>query len=148
VKSFRTRYRVVCVDKSELYDGVKELLDTLQSSGITIGIASSKPNEMIIKILEHGGMRGYFPLISGIVSSDDHADKTTCIERALDVLGTAPGRVLMVGDRFYDAEGAQNAGVDFCAALYGGYAADDEFAPYPCVCGVQSPREIAEFVLG
>ena len=53
----------------------------------------------------------------------------------------------MVGDTFYDADGAQQSGVDFAAALWGfGDAAD--FDRFPSVLRAKTPAEVADFVLG
>ena len=152
MKIFRAHYREACVEGSELYNGMDDALRRLESAGVTLAIASSKPNEMIGRILEADGMTGAFAVISGLRSPDDRVSKTVCIERALDAIGVpekiSKERVLMVGDRCYDAEGAANAGLDFCAALYAGFHKEGEFDPYPSVCRVKSAKEIADFVLG
>ena len=152
MKTFRAHYREACIEGSELYEGMDDALRRLESAGVALAIASSKPNEMICRILDADAMTETFKIISGLRSPDDHASKTVCIERALEALGVPESmpkhRVLMVGDRYYDAEGAQNAGLDFCAALYAGFHSDGEFDPYPSVCSVKSPEEIADFVLG
>ena len=46
---------------------------------------------------------------------------------AMRRLGADKAECLMVGDRFHDAEGAQEQGVD-CALLAVGYAADGEIS--------------------
>ncbi|MDO4566993.1 MAG: HAD hydrolase-like protein [Oscillospiraceae bacterium] len=149
---FRSFYQNTSVPGSSLYEGMRECLESLKRAGLRLAVASSKANDMIERILRHNGLFELFDAVCGLTSEKDHASKTECIERALAALGMSGEaerkKALMVGDRFYDAEGAENAGLDFCAALYAGYYREGEFDPYPCAFEAQSALDIAGFALG
>ncbi len=147
VETFRARYGEKGVLECEPYAGVREMLDRLKAAGLRLAISSSKPEMMIRKILGADGLLDEFEIISGLKSElDRHSTKTGAIREALEFLGVPPERAVMVGDRFYDAEGAQNVGVDFVAALYG-FSKDGEFAPYPCICQAETTGAVADCIL-
>lgn len=147
VEVFRSRYATIGVFESEPYKGVKEMLLKIKDAGIQIGIASSKPVIMINKILEKNHLDGIMDFIAGLKSEEDHATKTDVIKEALDHFNADISKTVMVGDRFYDAEGADNLKLDFIAAMYG-FGNDEEFAPYPCVYKANSTADVANFILG
>ena len=148
IEVFRARYNTLGVLECEPYPGVREMLRDLRAAGVRVGIASSKPEEMIHKILGNNGLLGAFDCIAGLKGEHDRdSTKTDAILEAMRCLGAADkSRVAMVGDRYYDAEGAENAGVDFVAALYG-FAKDGEFAPYPSVFHAKTAADVAAFLL-
>ncbi len=147
VETFRARYGEKGVFECEPYAGVREMLSRLRAGGLRLAIASSKPEAMIRKILGADRLTGDFEVISGLKSElDRHSTKTGSILEALDFLRVPPERAAMVGDRFYDAEGAKNAGTDFVAALYG-FSQPGEFDGYPCVCRASTTGEVADFIL-
>ncbi len=145
VQRFRERYNREGVLECELYPGVRELLNRLRAEKVGLAIASSKPASMIRTILGNDRLLDQFDFVTGIQSEDDPSTKTDMVRRALDYFGP-DGRAVMIGDRFYDAEGAQNMGIDFIAALYG-FGPESEFAPYPSVLHAHSAQEISEFLL-
>ena len=148
VAAFRERYNDKGVYECEIYDGVPEMLDRLRAGGLPLAISSSKPEVMIKKILGGDGLLGKFEIISGIKSeSDRESTKVGAINEALAFLGVTADREVMVGDRFYDAEGAAEAGIDFVAAMYG-FAKDGELEGYPCVCRAETTGAVADFILG
>lgn len=125
IEKFREYYREHGVFKSELYPGVKELLEKLHGRA-TLCIATSKPEFFANKILE---MRGIAPLFSVLVGSPMGAEGTTkpeIIQKVLAALGDPPHEeVVMIGDRFYDIEGAKACGVASIGVKYG-FSAHDE----------------------
>ena len=55
-------------------------------------------------------------------------------------------RTLMVGDRFFDIDGAAGAGVDSVGVTYG-YGSREEFMEHNATYIVDSPKEILNIVL-
>jgi phosphoglycolate phosphatase len=56
--------------------------------------------------------------------------KASVIEEVMKQLGASAEECLMVGDRFHDAEGAKEMGVDCALLKIGGYAEEEEL--YTC----------------
>lgn len=153
VKKYRERYNTVGLYESEPYAGAKESFERLRAAGVVLAIASSKPTHLIDTLLAHFGLGAYFSAVAGTQHFEGHADpmtKTDSIELALELIGFSDkcGRAVMVGDRWLDAEGANNANVDFIAAAYSPYIEPDEFDSFPFVHKAASLMDIADLVIG
>ncbi len=145
---YRELYRRDAVAVSRPFEGMPEALGRMKSAGVRLGIASSKADYVIAASLEHSGMTDVFEVISATPPDERVISKKDLILNGMKALGIADrGRVAMCGDRFYDAEGARQAGVDFIAAAYG-FAPEGELERLPHVLSAQNAREIADFVLG
>ncbi len=120
VKLYRQRYGTVMTTENALYNGVESMLKQLHNGGITIGVATSKPEKYAVKILEDFGIKRYFKTVCGTTPEENRTEKVYLIEKALRVCGvTDLSTAVMVGDRFYDIEGAKAAGIASVGALYG-----------------------------
>jgi phosphoglycolate phosphatase len=119
--------------ENELYDGAKELLERLSAAGKTIAMATSKPEEMAVKLMEHFGLLRYFKFISAAsMDSGGRHEKNEIIQHALDTLGIGSdelSKTVMVGDRFYDIVGAKDTGIASIAVL-SGFGSRREFEEY------------------
>ena len=121
VSKYRERYRVTGWAENIPYDGMAELLADLKKAGKTISLATSKPEEFAVKILEHFDLARYFDLICGApMDAPKGHGKVDVIEDALKRLGiTDRSGVVMVGDRLHDVEGAHKAGLPCVGVLFG-----------------------------
>lgn len=119
VKKFRERYTNKGVFESELYEGVKELLQTLKKDNIKIGIASSKPQDYIETLLDRFAIKSYFHTICGVSFTADCESKSSIIARCLKELNLPGNEVIMVGDKKYDIEGAKANVIDSVGVLWG-----------------------------
>ena len=146
VECYRSRYRTVGLYECYMYDGMEQTLRRLRDAGCTLAVASSKPSDIIDLTMRHYGTRDYISMISGLRDDADASTKTQVIERVIERYGADKRDVVMVGDRFYDAEGARNAGVDFIAALFG-FSEPHEFDPYDVALFAEHPQQIADFIL-
>ncbi len=145
---YRELYRRDGIRMCRLYDGMESALDRLREAGVRVGIASSKAESVIAATLEQKGMDGVFEAISATPPDERLVTKKELILNGMGAMGLSDkSRVAMCGDRFYDAEGAQQAGVDFIAAAYG-LAPEGELDRYKHVFKALSPGAIADFVLG
>ena len=82
------------------------MLETLQKEGYRLYVATSKPEAMSIKILEHFNMAKYFTKICGAATDRSRSTKEAVIAYLLEETGEA-GNMVMVGDTVYDVEGAK-----------------------------------------
>lgn len=114
IKKYRERYAVKGIFECELYEGMLDLLDTLRKNNIRVGVASSKPEHLIYKVCDHLGITERFDAIVGVSLDDSkHSTKTHLVLSAMEKLGADDKKkVLMVGDRYFDIDGAKGAGVD------------------------------------
>ena len=128
IKKYRERYKVMGIYECELYDGMTQLLDSLKAKGIKIGIASSKPMHLIYSVADYLKITDKFDAIVGVkIDDSNHSSKKQLVLDAMTEMGaTDKSKVLMVGDRLYDIDGAAGAGVDSCGAIWG-YGNEEEF---------------------
>ncbi len=120
IEKYRERYREKASEESLIYDGVKELLKTLHKKGKKIAVASSKPKKFVDEISQYHDIFKYYDFVSAEDFKNNHSSKKELIEACLDFFGNPDkSRVLMIGDRFYDIDGAKEAGVDSAGAVYG-----------------------------
>lgn len=106
--------------ENEVYDGIKELLEKLKRSGKTLIIATSKPEEFAIQILQHFGLFEYFDYVCGASMDGKISEKADVIRYALETSGNPDKKKsVMVGDRFHDIFGAKQNGLSSVGVTYG-----------------------------
>ncbi len=143
IKKYRERYTEKGVYECHLYDGMSELLDALRERGIKVGVASSKPLRLIYAVADYLDITDKFDAIVGVrVDDSNHSTKTGLVLEAMELMGAADkSRVLMVGDRCFDIDGARGAGVASCGALWG-YGNEYEFKEHKADYIIAKPEEI------
>ncbi len=121
VRIYRSRYQTVGKYENTPYHGIRALLSRLHDEGYRLFVATSKPEDMAIDILEHFDMSAYFDLICGAVRSADRDSKEKVISYLLSQAaeGQAPSRVIMVGDTSFDVIGANAHGIPTVGVAWG-----------------------------
>lgn len=120
VALYRENYSKGGLYNLQFYDGITELVQTLQNHGIRTGLASAKPDVFIQRILEHYHVRHLFDAAQGATLEEKHSDKSGIIQSVLETFGIRDmQRVLMVGDKCYDIDGAKKVGAVSAGVLFG-----------------------------
>ena len=145
---FRDLYIEYGVNNYTVFDGIPELLQSLKESGIKTAIVSNKVVSDIEEILIREDLIRLFDVIKAVEFHGHRTTKAENIEKVLSHFGFSKADAVMVGDRYFDAEGAEVAGIDFVAALYGGCGPREEFNRYPCVYFAKNAADIKSFLLG
>ena len=147
-KIFRTRYTDIGLFENRPYDGVKDMLGRLKSAGVCLATATSKPEDYAVRILKKFGLIEYFDFIGAATFDETRHDKIAVLGYTLDKLGiTDKSKVIMVGDRSNDIEGAHRFGLK-CIAVRYGYGNDEEFRAYGADFVADTPHEVADMILG
>lgn len=143
IKKYRERYKEKGIYECHLYDGMKELLVSLKERGVKLGIASSKPEHLIYSVGDYLGVTELFDAIVGVkIDDSNHSTKTGLVLEAMNQLGAKDKeKVLMVGDRCFDIDGAAGAGVKSCGALWG-YGSRDEFVEHKADYIAENPADV------
>lgn len=128
IAAYRADYTTRGWAMNRLFDGIPALLDELKSAGVRLAVATSKAEPTARQILAHFGLDGYFEVIAGASLDGTRAAKADVLAHALAQLGPLPERVLMVGDRSHDVEGAAEHGIDTVVVGWG-YGASDFDGP-------------------
>lgn len=144
---FRERYVPVGQFKNRPAPGIAEMLGRLKARGLTLALASSKAESQCISICDRFGFSPHLAVIAGSGGSRDQT-KADVIREAMARLGlTDPRRVLMVGDRKYDVEGARACGMDCAGVEFFGYAPPGELEAAGAVAVVKTVEELEAFIL-
>lgn len=142
IEKYRERYRLKAAEESSLYEGIKEMLSALKAKGKKIAIASSKPEFFVKEISKHHNISEYFDFISAESFQNNHSSKKELINACLDFFGNPPKeQVIMVGDRFYDIDGAKAVGVDSAGAVYG-FGTEEELTRAGATYILKSPSDL------
>lgn len=146
-RRYRAIYFKLGPESHPLFAGIRELLDELRAQGRRLGIVSSKNYKLIDAALADTGIEGLF---DAVVSSRDPKDvgKQALVTRALEELGCVPHDAVMVGDRFYDIEGACACGVASLGVYLGNTAEDGELERAGATAVARSVAEMRAILLG
>ena len=118
VAVYRSRYIPIGKYENRPYDGIRELLEALQRQGHKLYVATSKPEEMSVKILEHFDLAKYFDRICGASLDASRSTKEDVIAYLLDLCGRAKS-IVMVGDTRFDILGAKAHGIPAIGVSWG-----------------------------
>ena len=146
VADYREYFREKGLFENEVYEGVEDLLKRLKASGKRLIIATSKPEEFAVKILEHFRLASYFEHIVGATMESSRSKKGDVIAYALKVCGiTERTDVVMIGDREHDVLGAKENGLDSIGVLYG-YGSREELNEAGATYIAETVEDILRFV--
>lgn len=147
VEHYREYYRDRGIFENEVYEGVPELLRELKDAGLTVIMATSKPETFAVTIAEHFEISRYFDFIGGSLMDGRRTKKSEVIEYVLEGAGvTDRSTVLMIGDRDYDILGAKEAGVHSMGVLYG-YGPREELEAAGADFLVERPEDALAYIL-
>ncbi len=121
IELYRERYHDTGMFENTVYDGIRDTLEALRDANIRMAIATSKPEYSATRILEHFDLAQYFEFIGADDLEGSRASKTKVIAHVLANTGLDPTaqRLIMVGDRRHDVEGAAEHGIDTIGVLWG-----------------------------
>lgn len=147
IEIYRGVYEVSGYKNCKVFDGVREMLQTLKDAGKTLAVATSKPIKFTNLIMRDFDLGKYFDFVGGASSDASKEAKRDVVRMVLDNLKVEDkSKVLMVGDRLYDIEGAHMEGIDCAAVLYG-YGNREEFERYNAEYILETPKDVVNLVL-
>ena len=143
---YRERYDTIGIFENKVYDGVAAALDQLRARGDRLFVATSKRRADAQRVVEHFGLDHYFDGVYGANSDGRGAEKSTVLTAAIaGARLEAAQRIVMIGDRRYDALGARAVGIPAIGALWG-YGDRAELTEAGADPIIASPREIPNAV--
>jgi phosphoglycolate phosphatase len=120
IRAYRERYAEIGLFENELIPGIEVLLDDLATHGVTMAVATSKPEPFARTIVEHFGISERFSVVAGATLDNRRRHKDEVILHALEHLALPdPSTVVMVGDREHDVFGAIENDVAAIGVLWG-----------------------------
>ena len=101
------------------YEGIGQALAELKEAGFRLFVATSKPEPLSLRILEHFDLLPYFEAVAGSTMDEQRTKKGEVIAYALQTFHLDPAETVMVGDRKHDVIGARENGLPCLGVLYG-----------------------------
>lgn len=147
VMKFKERFEDIGWCENEVYEGMEDMLKAFQLAGKTLIVATSKPEYMAKKILDHFNLSQYFTDICGSERDGSRSKKHEVIQYAIDKNAIKNKEdIIMVGDRSYDILGAKRVGIQSIGVLYG-FGCLTEFEDANADFIVQTVSELHDVVL-
>lgn len=119
---YRERYNPTGIYECEIYPGIKDILVWLNDNGFRVGLATSKPEPMALRVLDYLNIREYFDanitcgadLNGPVLTKEDVLNKV--FDNNPDV---KKDETVLIGDTIYDVEGTNKVGLDCIGVTYG-----------------------------
>ena len=146
VAVYRERYVPTGMFENSPYPGVREMLETLKAAGHTLYVASSKPEWMCVKILEHFDLAKYFAMICGATMDTSRTNKEAVIEYLIQENGRADN-MIMVGDTKFDVLGAKSHGIP-CIGVSWGYGTVTDMQQAGAMSIAETMTELQNLLIG
>ena len=121
---FRERYVPIGKFENTPYPGIRELLEKLRAQGHRLYVATSKPENMSVEILEHFDLAKYFDHICGASLDRSRSSKDAVIAYLLEQYGKDE-EMIMVGDTVFDILGAAAHAIPAVGVTWG-YGSPEE----------------------
>ena len=141
---YRQRYGDIGWKECSVYQGIPETLEALATGGLSLAIATSKPQVYASRIATHFGFDRYIANVFGSELDGTRSDKRELLAFALARTGDSPAA--MVGDRRYDVEGARHNGIPAIGVSWG-FAEKDELLEAGATAVVASGIELVSLLL-
>ena len=118
VAVYRSRYIPIGKFENTPYPGIYDLLARLKAEGHKLYVATSKPEQMSMDILNKFELTPYFDLLAGATLDGSRDHKADVIAYLLQQTGNEMEAV-MVGDTVYDVVGATAHGIPTIGVSWG-----------------------------
>ena len=115
VEDYGNNYMV----KTSPYEGITDMLLTLQENNIKLGVNSNKKDEFTKEIVETVFPNIEFTLVLGDRESVNKKPDPTSALEIINAMNLAKEQVVYVGDTDHDMHTAQNAGIDSIGVSWG-----------------------------
>jgi len=143
VAAYRQRYAAEGIFENCVYPGIPSALADLQALGMSLYVATSKPQVFAERILEHFGLMKFFSVVYGSELDGARSNKRDLIAYILEREKLSPRSTHMVGDRAHDIVGAKANAVRPIGALWG-YGSREELGAAGATVLCEQPSALAE----
>ena len=143
---YREYFRDKGIFENKVYEGVEDMLRQLHAKGKRLVLATSKPEEFALRILEHFELRKYFSVVAGASMDSSRSKKGDVIAYAISLCESFDKyTAVMVGDREHDVIGAKENSLRCIGVLYG-YGSEDELKNSGADYIAKTPSDIIDLI--
>lgn len=142
---FRTYYVAHCLDRTQPYAGILDVLRAMRARGIGLAIVSNKLQPAVSELNEHF-FAGLIDVAVGESATVRRKPNPDAVLAALQGLGGDKASAVYVGDSEVDIETARRAGLPCISVLWG--FRDEDFLRRLCPDGtfIKRPEQLLEVI--
>ena len=137
---YRSRYTNVGLFENTPYSGIRELLEKLTALGYRLFVATSKPEEMAVRVLKKFDLFRYFERVCGATMDKSRDSKSAVIAYLLAECSNGENAI-MVGDTAFDVIGAAEHKIPTIGVSWG-YGNAEEMKASGAVSIANTPDEL------
>ena len=146
IACYREYFRDIGIFENRVYEGVEDMLKALCDEGKKLVLATSKPEEFAVRILEHFDLKKYFNVVAGASMDSSRSKKGDVIAYAISLCEDfCKDTAVMIGDREHDVIGAKENSLKSIGVLYG-YGDEVELKTAGADYIVSSPQDILKLL--
>jgi phosphoglycolate phosphatase len=143
---FLSHYTAHICDKTELFNGMAELINGIEARKLPWGIVTNKPHRFTLPLMQ---ALGYADRAACLVSGDTCAHPKPHpmpMLHAAQLIKVAPDQCLYLGDDKRDMEAANASGMKGIIAQYGYIAPDASLDSWQASGQIESPLELLHYI--
>ncbi|MDE6666167.1 MAG: HAD family hydrolase, partial [Ruminococcus sp.] len=133
------------LDKTTLYDGMKNCLDILRQNNVTLAVATNKPQNFARQIVKKLLPEYDFVKVLGSCSERPKKPDTTIKTEIISEL-SEDNQIFMIGDSNVDIQTAKNAGISSIGCVWG-FRGREELVNAGADYIAETPSDIAGFII-
>lgn len=137
---FKSYYVVHCQDKTHLYPGIAEMLQTLKAHGYRLAIVSNKLQAGVDELYDRY-FRDTVEVAIGERAGIQRKPAPDMVQAALNALGVEASEAVYVGDSDVDLQTARNSGLP-CISVLWGFRDRDFLIAHGATQLVERPEEV------
>ena len=145
IEIFSDYYGKHFLDKTSLYDGMKNCLDILSENNVILAVATNKPQNFAQQIVSELLPEYNFIKVLGGCSERPKKPDTAIISEIISGL-PEDNHIFMIGDSNVDIQTAKNAGISSIGCVWG-FRGREELENAGADFIAETPSDIAEFIL-
>ena len=151
MRLYRERFGTIGIFENSAYAGITEELQKLKSAGKKLYVATGKPEIYVPRILEKYGLAKFFEFAGGSDIEETRSQKWQIIDFVIRECHlereAAEGKVVMIGDRKHDIDGAKKTGILSLGVLWG-YGSRSELEEHGADHIIEKVPDLSKFFLG
>lgn len=145
VSKMRAEYSARWKDKTRLYDGIPELLDSLSARGVRTAILSNKPHPAVIQVVDYFLGKWRFDAVLGARPGVPNKPDPGAALDVCRALGSPPESFLYLGDTNTDMITAVSAGM-FAVGVLWGFRTEEELLDSGARALIRHPLETMDLL--
>lgn len=118
-KEYQEFFKRDCTYKTRVFPGMKETLLELRENGAKLGVATNKPHERAITVLDYLFGKDFFDRVLGAGSGFPKKPDPAGVLHIAESFGAKPSQCMYVGDTDVDMKTGQKAGMFTIGVLWG-----------------------------